>query len=94
MHRTDFPGARLDADLHLPVDLARLYTTMESMQPMKMGSSEAILVFARNPGQPPLELYFDRNSGLLFRELTPGDCGTRAQAGHSVRRYPAEPARG
>ena len=31
--------------------------------------NDAIQVFARNPGQPPLELYFDRNSGLLFREL-------------------------
>jgi hypothetical protein len=69
MHRTDFPGARLDADLQLAIDLTRLYTTIKSIQPMKMGSSEAILVFARNPGQPPLELYFDRNSGLLLREL-------------------------
>ena len=69
MHQVDFPGARLDADLHLPVDLARLFTRIESIQRLKMGSSEAVLVFARNDGQPPLELYFDRNSGLLLREL-------------------------
>jgi len=69
MHHSDFPGARLDGNLHLPLDLASLYTTMESIEQIKMGSSEAILVFARNHGQPPLELYFDRNSGLLLREL-------------------------
>lgn len=69
MHHSDFPGARLDANLHFPVDLASLYTTIGSIQQIKMGSSEAILVFARKDGQPPLELYFDRNSGLLLRQL-------------------------
>lgn len=69
IHHADIPGARLDANLHLAVDLAGLYTTMESIQRVKIGAAEAILVFARNHGQPPLELYFDRDSGLLLREL-------------------------
>jgi photosynthetic reaction center cytochrome c subunit len=69
MHRSDFPGALLDANLHLAVDLAGLYTTMASIDRRQMGSSEAILVLARNQGQPPVELFFDRNSGLLLREL-------------------------
>jgi len=69
MHRADLPGAMLDANLHLAVDLAGLYTSLESRAPVKIGNSEAILVFARNQGRPPLELYFDRDSGLLLREL-------------------------
>jgi len=69
MHHADFPGARLDADLHLAVDLERRFTTIETIEQVKMGNSEAILVVARNDEQPPLELYFDRNSGLLLREL-------------------------
>src|SRR5215467_8553533 len=69
MHHSDFPGAMLDANLHLAVDLAKLYSTIASIDHRQMGSSEAIVVLARNQGQPPLELYFDRNSGLLLREL-------------------------
>ena len=69
MHHSEFPGAMLDANLHLAVDLAGLYSTIASIDQRQMGSSEAIVVLARNPGQPPLELYFDRNSGLLLGEL-------------------------
>src|SRR5215472_462861 len=40
MHHADFPGARLDANLQLAVDLERLFTRIDSIQQLKVGSSE------------------------------------------------------
>jgi hypothetical protein len=39
------------------------------MRAEKVNDREAILMFAANSSGPPLELYFDRQTGLLLRQL-------------------------
>jgi len=69
MHHADFEGARLDADLHFPTDLQKTFAEFKTVQRSRVEGSDTIVVFASNPGQPPLELYFDQSAGLLLREV-------------------------
>jgi photosynthetic reaction center cytochrome c subunit len=69
MHGPDLEGAKLDADLHFAIHLPKMFSDFKVVQRERIGDRDATLVFATNTGQPPLELYFDVNSGLLLRQL-------------------------
>ncbi|MBV9182683.1 MAG: photosynthetic reaction center cytochrome c subunit, partial [Acidobacteria bacterium] len=69
MNAADLGAARLDADLQLPAHLKDLFHELQVKDKVRVGDRELILVFAFNPQQPPLELYFDQQSGLLTREI-------------------------
>ena len=69
MHGPDLEGAKLDADLHLAIHLPKMFSDFKTVQRERIGDQDAILVFASNSGQPPVELYFDMKSGLLLRQL-------------------------
>ena len=69
MHAADFDGARLDADLQFPIHLKQRFQEIRTVKLDKLGDRSVFLLFASNPGKPPLELYFDRESGLLLKEL-------------------------
>jgi photosynthetic reaction center cytochrome c subunit len=60
-------GARIDADLHLPVHLRTLYQKFVAGPGEEIDGHDATLVEGRTEGQPPLRLYFDTQSGLLLR---------------------------
>jgi hypothetical protein len=69
MQGPDLEGAKLDADLHFAIHLPKMFSDFKVVQHERIGDRDAILVFATNNGRPPLELYFDLNSGLLLRQL-------------------------
>ncbi len=68
-NEADFEGARLDADLQLPVNLKQLFGDIKVVDVEKVRDHDAVLLLASNPGQPGLELFFDAQSGLLLRQL-------------------------
>ena len=69
MTRTEFDGAKLDADLQFPLNVKKLFQKLTVIGTEKIDSRDAVLVFATHDSGPPLELYFDRQTGLLLRQL-------------------------
>lgn len=60
-------AARMDADLYFPADLKTLYEKFRVEAGEKVDGHETYLVVGRKEGQPPLHLYFGRDSGFLLR---------------------------
>ena len=60
---------KLDADFYFPVDLKHIFTQFRVRSAEKVADRDADLVFGLRQGQPPVRLYFDRQSGLLVREV-------------------------
>jgi photosynthetic reaction center cytochrome c subunit len=63
----DLEGVKLDADFYFPVHIKQVFSQLRVRPPDKVGDHEANVVFGVNPGQPPVKLYFDEQSGLLVR---------------------------
>ena len=68
-NEADFEGARLDADLQLPIHLKQLFSDIKVIHVEKVRDHDTVLLLASNPGQSGLELFFDAQSGLLLRQL-------------------------
>lgn len=62
-------AARLDADLHFATDIPKLFQQIRVGRPEKIGDKDMIVLMAMREGQPPVKLYFDKQSGLLVRML-------------------------
>ena len=60
-------AARIDADLYFPLHVRTLYKAFRVDAGEKIDGQETYFVMGRNPGQPPISLYFDKDSGLLLR---------------------------
>ncbi len=69
MPQSDIEGAKVDADLQFPINLKKAFGQLRVIRTEKVGDHDAILIFATNSSGPPLELYFDRQTGLLLRQL-------------------------
>src|SRR5947207_194620 len=69
MHAADFEGAKLDADLQLPIHLKQAFTEFKVVASERIGDHDIVLIIAGNHDGPPLELFFDKDSGLLLRQL-------------------------
>lgn len=69
MPRADIEGAKLDADLQFPVNLRKTFQELKVIRTEKVDERDTILLFALNSSSPPLELYFDEQTGLLIRQL-------------------------
>jgi photosynthetic reaction center cytochrome c subunit len=62
-------SARVETDLHLPLDLKRMFSELKSTEPEKVGDREAYVLSAMNSGELASKFYFDEESGLLIRIL-------------------------
>ncbi|HXU18530.1 MAG TPA: c-type cytochrome [Terriglobales bacterium] len=62
-------SARVETDLHLPLDLKRMFSQLQSTEPEKVGDFEAYVLSAMNSGELASKFYFDQGSGLLIRIL-------------------------
>ena len=60
-------GARIDADLHFPVDVKTLSQKWVVQPGEKIDSHDTTLVAGSSENAPPLRLYFDVQTGLLLR---------------------------
>jgi hypothetical protein len=69
MPQADIEGAKLDADLQFPINVKKTFQELKVIRTERFSDHDAILLFAMNSSGPPLELYFDRQTGLLLRQL-------------------------
>jgi photosynthetic reaction center cytochrome c subunit len=60
-------AARLDADLHFATDIPKIFQQIRVGRPEKIEDKEMVVLMAMREGQPPVKLYFDKQSGLLVR---------------------------
>jgi photosynthetic reaction center cytochrome c subunit len=67
MSGADLPVARLDADFYFPLHIKQEFSSFRTLPPEKIGNHQADVVALFKPGQPPVRLYFDPQSGLLVR---------------------------
>ena len=67
MNAPENAAARIDADFYFPEHVRALYQKFDLELGPKLDGHETFLVTAHNESQPPLQLYFDRQSGLLLR---------------------------
>jgi hypothetical protein len=66
-------AARMDADLDFPAHLKEIFSNFKVGPSEKIGSQEAVLVHALRDGKPPVNLYFERQSGYLIRMVRYAD---------------------
>jgi photosynthetic reaction center cytochrome c subunit len=69
MSSSDLYAAELDAGLSFPASLPQLFSGLKLERKEKVGGRETYVVSGSRPGQPPVELYFDQQSGLLVRQV-------------------------
>ncbi len=69
MNGSDLEAAKLDADLHFATDIKQIFSELHVEHEEKIGDQATYVIFALRKGQPPVQLYFDEQSGLLLREL-------------------------
>jgi len=67
MSAAENAAARIDADFYFPAHLKTLYEKFSVDPGEKIDGHDTYLVVGRTPGQPPLRLYLDKESGLLLR---------------------------
>jgi outer membrane lipoprotein-sorting protein len=66
-------AARLDADFNFPIDLKKIFGQFRVRPADKIGDHETIQLIGLREGQPPVRLYFDKQSGLLLRMVRYAD---------------------
>jgi photosynthetic reaction center cytochrome c subunit len=69
MEGPDLAAAEIDADLHLAIDLKKMFRELKVGPPEKIGDHEAYQIIGSREGQSPVEFYFDEQSGLLLRQV-------------------------
>jgi photosynthetic reaction center cytochrome c subunit len=67
MSAAENAAARIDADLYFPLHVKTLYEKFRVNGGEKIDGHDTYLVVGLKEGQPPLRLYFDKESGLLLR---------------------------
>ncbi|MGC2109789.1 MAG: c-type cytochrome [Candidatus Korobacteraceae bacterium] len=74
MSAPDQQAAKLDAEAFYPNQLAHEFTELKLQDhPEKVGERQADVVLGLTKGQPPVKLYFDKDSGLLLRMVHHAD---------------------
>ena len=69
MQGSELDEARLQADFYFPLDITKDFNTLRERPPIKVDGQEAYRVLGMRPGKPPVELFFDEQSGLLVRTV-------------------------
>ena len=67
MSSSDVEAARQDADLSFALHIKQMFSDLHAGSPEKIGEHKVNVVVGSNPGQAPVRLYFDDQSGLLVR---------------------------
>jgi len=65
----ELANEKRNADFYFAADIKQAFQQIRSARPDKVDDHEAYQLVARNPGLPPVRFYFDKDSGLLLREL-------------------------
>jgi photosynthetic reaction center cytochrome c subunit len=67
MSDADANGYRLEAAFALVPNLDQLFEKLRIVKPEKIGDRDTLLVVGMRPGEPPVRMNFDQQSGLLVR---------------------------
>jgi photosynthetic reaction center cytochrome c subunit len=67
MSSGELEGAKLQADLQLPVHLMKTFADLHAAPPEKIGDRDCYVLVGETAGQPRARFYFDQQSGLLVR---------------------------
>jgi photosynthetic reaction center cytochrome c subunit len=73
MHGGDLDGASMDADLHLATHLKTMFSEVRVRGTEKVDDRQTYVVVGQREGKPPIQLYFDQQSGLLVRLVRFGE---------------------
>jgi photosynthetic reaction center cytochrome c subunit len=73
MTASDMDGASIDADLHLATHLRQMFSSMQVQGSEKVDDHDTYVVVGQREGKPPIQLYFDQQSGLLVRLVRYGE---------------------
>jgi hypothetical protein len=65
----DIDTSRMDADLQFPIDLNKNFGELRTKKEVRIDGKDAVAVSGERQGLPPLEMYFDKESGLLIRTV-------------------------
>jgi photosynthetic reaction center cytochrome c subunit len=66
---SELDAARFDADIHFPIHLRDLFPELRREYPESVNGRAAWLLIGERAGFPPVKLYFDKESGLLVRQI-------------------------
>lgn len=66
----ELEAMELGANLHLALNLKQRFSRLHAGRPEQVDGREADVLMGFNPGQAPVKLYFDSQSGLLVRTET------------------------
>jgi photosynthetic reaction center cytochrome c subunit len=73
MTPADVDGSRMDANLRFSLDLNKIFSPLKTEKATQIDGHDVVMVSGERPGMPPVEMYFDRQSGLLVRMVRYGD---------------------
>ena len=65
----ELDNEKRNADFYFASDIKQAFKQISSARPDKVDDRDVYLLLARNPGKPPVRFYFDKDSGLLLREV-------------------------
>ncbi|HKW17672.1 MAG TPA: c-type cytochrome [Terriglobales bacterium] len=72
MTPAEVEGTRLDANLQFALDLNKIFTEVKTVKATEIGGRDALMITGQRQGMPPIDLYFDKQSGLLIRMVRYG----------------------
>jgi hypothetical protein len=62
----------MDADLQFSVDLNKIFSDLQVKKEIQIGGNDAVMILGQRAGLPPVEMYFEKESGLLIRTMRYG----------------------
>jgi hypothetical protein len=65
----ELDNEKRNADFYFASDIKQGFQQISNARPDKVDDHDAYLLVARSPGKPPVRFYFDKDSGLLLREV-------------------------
>jgi photosynthetic reaction center cytochrome c subunit len=69
MSPSESASAALDAEIQLPLRLKEIYPQLRRGRPEEVAGAQCEVLMGTAQGHPSVRLYFDKNSGLLAREV-------------------------
>lgn len=65
----DLDAMQIDAEFYFPLRIHQICEDLRMEYPARISTSDAYVISCHNGRKPPVELYFDKQSGLLVRTL-------------------------
>ncbi|HXJ93999.1 MAG TPA: c-type cytochrome [Terriglobia bacterium] len=65
----ELDNEKRNADFYFASDIKQSFKQISNARPDKVDDHDVYLLMARSPGRPPVRFYFDKESGLLLREV-------------------------